>query len=235
MTEISMAGPTPAILSSSPASTPIRRERHRELRARPAQPCRDATALRGASAGGIPTSSPSTRDRSWLCLCRARFARARLLLRRRDSIYVAPDSQGQAIGSCCVAMIEGKCGFLGFRQMLAVIGIARPEQRLWVTAARAAGLLRHAGLIKGTATSNAAGLIRGFMQLEHEWRQQPGADPESLPERRFLSRPSSGLDQPQPVFEHRQTRPELLAPLEYFRPLAATTNSALGAARATVP
>lgn len=41
-----------------------------------------------------------------------------------DSIYIAPDAQGQGIGTLLLAELLARCEALGFRQMIAVIGDA---------------------------------------------------------------------------------------------------------------
>ena len=50
-----------------------------------------------------------------------------------DSIYIAPDSQGQGIGTLLLGELLARCEALGFRQMIAVIGDAAvnlPSARL---------------------------------------------------------------------------------------------------------
>jgi phosphinothricin acetyltransferase len=55
-----------------------------------------------------------------------------------DSIYIAPDRQGQGIGRALLDTLIEKCGALGFRQMIAVIGDS-PTQVASVALHRAAG------------------------------------------------------------------------------------------------
>lgn len=102
-----------------------------------------------------------------------------------DSIYVAPDAQGRGIGRVLLLRLIEECRSLGFRQMLAVIGDARPgsgsvrlHERLGFA---------HAGLIKGTGYKHGRWLDTGFMQLEMNGGTALAPDPESLPERRFLA------------------------------------------------
>lgn len=50
-----------------------------------------------------------------------------------DSIYIAPDAQGQGIGTLLLGELLARCEALGFRQMIAVIGDAAvnlPSARL---------------------------------------------------------------------------------------------------------
>lgn len=102
-----------------------------------------------------------------------------------DSIYVAPDSQGQGIGRLLLLRLIEECRVLGFRQMLAVIGDARPDSGS-VRLHEKLGFV-HSGLIKGTGYKHGRWLDTGFMQLEMNGGTTLAPDPESLPERRFLA------------------------------------------------
>lgn len=100
-----------------------------------------------------------------------------------DSIYIDPDAKGRGLGQRLLSRLIEECQSLGFRQMLAVIGDARPDsasvrlhERLGFT---------HAGLIKGTGYKHGRWLDTGFMQLELNGGTRAAPDPESLPERRF--------------------------------------------------
>ena len=46
-----------------------------------------------------------------------------------DSIYIAPDAQGQGIGTLLLGELLARCEALGFRQMIAVIGDAAVNLR----------------------------------------------------------------------------------------------------------
>ncbi|MGY6708026.1 MAG: N-acetyltransferase family protein [Rhizobiaceae bacterium] len=102
-----------------------------------------------------------------------------------DSIYVAPQAQGRGIGRLLLQRLIEECRNLGFRQMLAVIGDARPESGS-VRLHERLGFV-HAGLIKGTGYKHGRWLDTGFMQLEMNGGTELAPDPESLPERRFLA------------------------------------------------
>ena len=100
-----------------------------------------------------------------------------------DSIYVAPDAKGQGVGRGLLAKLIEECRGLGFRQMLAVIGDARPESASVRLHERMG--FSHAGLLKGTGYKHGRWLDTGFMQLEMNGGPAAAPDPDSLPERRF--------------------------------------------------
>jgi len=62
-----------------------------------------------------------------------------------DSIYLAPDAQGQGVGRALLAELVGQCEALGARQMLAVIGDAANAGSIGVH--RALGF-EHTGVLK---------------------------------------------------------------------------------------
>jgi len=102
-----------------------------------------------------------------------------------DSIYVAPGAQGRGIGRLLLQHLIEECRSLGFRQMLAVIGDARPDSASVKLHERLG--FAHAGLIQGTGYKHGRWLDTGFMQLEMNGGTALAPDPESLPERRFLA------------------------------------------------
>lgn len=104
-----------------------------------------------------------------------------------DSIYVAPDAKGQGVGRRLLSNLIEECQGLGFRQMLAVIGDARPESAS-VRLHERMGFV-HAGLLKGTGYKHGRWLDTGFMQLEMNGGTALAPDPDSLPERRFQAGP----------------------------------------------
>ena len=100
-----------------------------------------------------------------------------------DSIYVAPDAKGRGVGRGLLANLIEECRGLGFRQMLAVIGDARPDSASVRLHERMG--FSHAGLLKGTGYKHGRWLDTGFMQLEMNGGTTVAPDPDSLPERRF--------------------------------------------------
>jgi L-amino acid N-acyltransferase YncA len=69
-----------------------------------------------------------------------------------DSIYIAPEAQGQGLGRLLLTDLVSRCTSLGFRQMVAVIGDANstPSVRLHTAMGFApAGLIRNAGFKHG--------------------------------------------------------------------------------------
>jgi L-amino acid N-acyltransferase YncA len=100
-----------------------------------------------------------------------------------DSIYVAPDAKGRGIGRALLRRLIEECRQKGFRQMLAVIGDARPDSASVRLHERMG--FSHAGLIRGTGYKFGRWLDTGFMQLEMNGGTANDPDPDSLPERRF--------------------------------------------------
>ena len=64
-----------------------------------------------------------------------------------DSVYVAPEAQGQAVGRLLLAELLARCTALGARQMLAVIGDADNAGSIGLH--RALGF-RHAGVLQAS-------------------------------------------------------------------------------------
>jgi L-amino acid N-acyltransferase YncA len=160
------------------------RKRHLELRARPAEPRRNDPALRGALGRRFPYIVAEAKGRI-LGYAYAGAFRPRPAYRFavEDSIYVAPDAKGRGVGRGLLANLIEECRGLGFRQMLAVIGDARPDSASVRLHERMG--FSHAGLLKGTGYKHGRWLDTGFMQLEMNGGTTVAPDPDSLPERRF--------------------------------------------------
>jgi L-amino acid N-acyltransferase YncA len=65
-----------------------------------------------------------------------------------DSIYLAPDAQGQGVGRLLLAELVARCTAAGARQLLAVIGDAQNEASIGVHRScgfEHTGVLKHAG------------------------------------------------------------------------------------------
>jgi L-amino acid N-acyltransferase YncA len=77
-----------------------------------------------------------------------------------DSIYLAPQSRGQGIGSALLAALLKRSTELGFRQMIGVIGGAHPAS---VALHRAAGFSQ-SGLLIGTGYKHGRWLDTVLMQ-----------------------------------------------------------------------
>lgn len=100
-----------------------------------------------------------------------------------DSIYVAPDRQGQGLGRLLLGALVGECEKLGFRQILAVIGDGSPQSasvRLHAALGFSMG-----GTLKGTGYKHGRWLDTVLMQLAINGGNMLSPDPASLPERRF--------------------------------------------------
>ncbi|MCT8989093.1 GNAT family N-acetyltransferase [Chelativorans sp. SCAU2101] len=100
-----------------------------------------------------------------------------------DSIYVAPEAQGQGVGRQLLQALIGECERLGFRQIAAVIGdgsAESPSVRL-----HAALGFRHAGALHASGYKHGRWLDTVFMQLSLNGGSARPPDPESLPERLF--------------------------------------------------
>lgn len=100
-----------------------------------------------------------------------------------DSIYVAPEAQGQGIGRLLLQALIEECRRLGFRQIAAVIGdgsAESPSVRL-----HAALGFRHVGVLRASGYKHGRWLDTVFMQLSLNDGAASPPDPESLPERLF--------------------------------------------------
>jgi L-amino acid N-acyltransferase YncA len=77
----------------------------------------------------------------------ANYFRPRLAYRFcvEDSIYLAPDAQGQGVGRLLLAELMARCEAAGARQMLAVIGDARNAGSIGVHTALG---FQHTGVLK---------------------------------------------------------------------------------------
>jgi len=100
-----------------------------------------------------------------------------------DSIYVAPEAQGQGIGRVLLASLIDACAILGFRQLVAVIGDGRTNLASVKLHERAG--FRHSGLLEGSGYKHGRWLDTVFMQLTMNGGTAAPPDAGSLPERRF--------------------------------------------------
>jgi L-amino acid N-acyltransferase YncA len=100
-----------------------------------------------------------------------------------DSIYVAPEAKGRGVGRLLLSRLIEECRALGFRQILAVIGDARPDNPS-VLLHQKLGFV-HSGLLRGTGYKHGRWLDTGFMQFEMNGGTSVPPDPDSMPERRF--------------------------------------------------
>jgi phosphinothricin acetyltransferase len=102
-----------------------------------------------------------------------------------DSIYIAPDRQGQGLGRLLLTALVAACEELGFRQILAVIGDGSPESasvRLHATLG-----FDIAGTLRGSGYKHGRWLDTVIMQRAINGGNMTPPDPSSLPERRFLA------------------------------------------------
>ncbi len=100
-----------------------------------------------------------------------------------DSIYIAPEAQGQGIGRLLLTELITRCEALGFRQMIAVIGdgeVNQPSVKLHETM----GFLP-AGQIVGSGFKHGRWCDTVLMQLAMNGGVDSDPDPNSLVERRF--------------------------------------------------
>ncbi|RUM96245.1 N-acetyltransferase family protein [Pseudaminobacter arsenicus] len=80
-----------------------------------------------------------------------------------DSIYIAPDRQGQGLGRALLERLITDTRALGFRQMMAVIGDGGPHSAS-VKLHEALGF-RHCGMLEGSGFKHGRWLDTVFMQL----------------------------------------------------------------------
>jgi len=100
-----------------------------------------------------------------------------------DSIYIAPDAQGQGIGRLLLTELITRCEALGFRQMIAVIGdgeVNQPSVRLHETMD-----FLPAGQIVGSGFKHGRWCDTVLMQLAMNGGVDSDPAPNSLAERRF--------------------------------------------------
>jgi L-amino acid N-acyltransferase YncA len=100
-----------------------------------------------------------------------------------DSIYVAPEGQGQGLGTLLLQRLIDEVRALGFRQMIAVIGDGRPDSASVRLHERLG--FRHSGRLEGSGYKHGRWLDTVFMQLAMNGGNGSPPDPDSLPERRF--------------------------------------------------
>lgn len=100
-----------------------------------------------------------------------------------DSIYIAPDRQGQGTGKLLLKQLIEECTRLGFRQLTAVIGDGSPESAS-VRLHEVLGF-KHSGVLRGSGYKFGRWLDTVFMQLEMNGGVATQPDADSLPERLF--------------------------------------------------
>lgn len=100
-----------------------------------------------------------------------------------DSIYIAPDAQGQGLGKLLLAELIRQCTALGFRQMIAVIGDGAVNQAS-VKLHEALGFAP-CGRIVGSGFKHGRWCDTVLMQLPMNGGPGSAPDPTSLAERRF--------------------------------------------------
>lgn len=100
-----------------------------------------------------------------------------------DSIYIAPDAQGQGIGRLLLTELIARCEALGFRQMIAVIGDGEVNQAS-VQLHEKMGFLP-CGQISGSGFKHGRWCDTVLMQLAMNGGAGSEPDPASLAEQRF--------------------------------------------------
>lgn len=107
-----------------------------------------------------------------------------------DSIYVAPDAQGQGIGRILLSELIARCEALGFRQMLAVIGDGGVNQAS-VKFHEALGFAP-SGWIIGSGFKHDRWCDTVLMQFAMNGGADGAADPHALAEQRFRAERDEG-------------------------------------------
>lgn len=100
-----------------------------------------------------------------------------------DSIYIAPDFQGQGFGKLLLAELIARCESLGFRQMIAVIGDGAVNQAS-VRLHEAMGFAS-SGWVLGSGYKHGRWCDTVLMQRAMNGGAETDPDPASTPERRF--------------------------------------------------
>ncbi len=103
-----------------------------------------------------------------------------------DSIYIAPDRQGQGLGKLLLGELIARCEALGFRQMVAVIGDGAVNQAS-VKLHEAMGFAP-CGWIIGSGFKFDRWCDTVLMQLAMNGGTDASPDPASLAERNFRAR-----------------------------------------------
>lgn len=98
-----------------------------------------------------------------------------------DSIYLAPEAQGQGVGRLLMEALIEQCRALGFRQIAAVIGDGKINLASIRLHERTG--FRHAGVLEGSGYKFDRWLDTVFMQLTLNGGTTAAPDPGSLPER----------------------------------------------------
>lgn len=102
-----------------------------------------------------------------------------------DSIYLAPAARGRGLGAMLLAHLVEAVRALGFRQIVAVIGDGSPRSPS-VRLHERMGFI-HSGTLTGSGYKHGRWLDTIFMQLAMNGGNSVAPDPQSLPERRFVS------------------------------------------------
>jgi len=100
-----------------------------------------------------------------------------------DSIYLTGEARGRGIGALLLDELISRTTALGFRQMIAVIGDARPDNPSVRLHAKLG--FRPAGTLTGSGYKQGRWLDTAFMQLEMNGGNHAPPDPDSWPERRL--------------------------------------------------
>ncbi|CDX52549.1 Phosphinothricin N-acetyltransferase [Mesorhizobium plurifarium] len=100
-----------------------------------------------------------------------------------DSVYVAPEAKGQAVGSALMQALIETARAAGFRQIIAVIGDGHADSAS-VRLHEKLGFC-HSGRLEGSGYKHGRWLDTVFMQLSLNGGAALPPDPDSLPERRF--------------------------------------------------
>ncbi|MGB3386706.1 MAG: N-acetyltransferase family protein [Pseudaminobacter sp.] len=106
-----------------------------------------------------------------------------------DSIYIAPDRQGQGLGRALLERLVADTRALGFRQIVAVIGDGGPHSAS-VRLHEALGF-RHCGTLEGSGFKHGRWLDTVFMQLSMNGGNT------TLPDRETGNRPAFPPYRPQ--------------------------------------
>jgi phosphinothricin acetyltransferase len=107
-----------------------------------------------------------------------------------DSVYVAPDAQGQGIGRMLLTEIIARCEAMGLRQMLAVIGDGAVNQAS-VKLHTALGFAP-SGWIIGSGFKHGRWCDTVLMQLAMNGGADGAPDPHACAEQRFRAARGEG-------------------------------------------
>lgn len=99
-----------------------------------------------------------------------------------DSIYLAPQARGKGVGKALLNELLLRCGDLGFRQMVAVIGAASPAS----IAVHASMGFEMSGRLKGTGFKHGQWLDTVLMQIVLGDGTETSPDPAVYPGSLFI-------------------------------------------------